>query len=219
MESTLGSARGLIALLLAASWLGCASSGPASAPAPVPRADGEALSAQAGSHSGNLQPSVSDKASKAAKTVADGAVTGAKAVGRGAVAVGKATATAYRGVRYGFQTPESEREFGAYPKDYVQLVKRHFFHILHFPEDTRFEIGPPRRGFMNKGLLRGGGIEWQGYIVEVDAEASTGVKLQRISRHYAVRIRDGGVIEAHRDVRMLRTLEADSVPAKVKPGR
>lgn len=145
-----------------------------------------------------------------------GVIEGSKAMGvamkDGAVAFGKGMGTAYQGVRHGFQEPTEEAAFGPFPKRYVNNVKKHFFRVLRYPDDTRFVLGRPQRGYMNKGLLRGGGVAWQGWLVDVEVETVQGLTRHRAGRRYVVRMRNNEIIEVHKDDTLLRRVEQH--PAK-----
>ena len=145
-----------------------------------------------------------------------GVIEGSKAVGiamkDGAVAFGRGMSTAYRGVRHGFQAPADEAAYGPFPKHYVDNVKKHFFRVLRYPDDTRFVLGRPLRGFMNQGLLRGGGVAWQGWLVDVEVETVQSLTKHRAGRRYVVRLRDDEIIEVHKDDTLLRRVE--QYPAK-----
>ncbi len=145
-----------------------------------------------------------------------GVIEGSKAVGRavanGAVAFGRGMGTAYQGVRSGFQEPPADAAFGSYPKGYVDLVKKHFFRVLRYQDDTRFTFGRPQQGYMNKGLFRGGGVAWQGWLLDVDVETVQGLTKHRAGRSYVVRIRDGEIIEVHQNSALLGRVE--QAPAK-----
>lgn len=144
--------------------------------------------------------------------VVDGSKAAGVAIKNGAVGFGKGMATAYKGVRHGFAEPEAEQAFGPYPKDYVDSVKKHFFRVMRYPDDTRFVLGRPHKGYMNKGLLRGGGVAWQGWLVDVHVETVQGLTKHRAARRYVVRIRSNEIIEVHKDSTLLRRVE--QVPAK-----
>jgi hypothetical protein len=145
-----------------------------------------------------------------------GVIEGSKAVGNamknGAIAFGKGMGTAYEGVRNGFQEPEDEAAFGPYPKGYVDAVRKHFFRVMRYPDDTRFVLGRPEKGFMNRGLLRGGGVAWQGWLVDVDVETVQLLTKHRAARRYVVRVHSGEIIEVHKDATLLRRVEQH--PAK-----
>jgi hypothetical protein len=196
----------LAAVLLATLSGGCATEAPPSAPA----------ASQADAAAAPEPEAWKQQASEVATTVGSGVRTGAKAVGRGAVAVGKATATAYQGVTQGFQEPERAAAYGRFPKDYARIVRRHFVRILDYPEDARFRIGKPVKGYMNRGLLLGGGVAWQGYLVDVEVDARWGIARQWETHQYVVRIRDGEVVEAHRDPGMLRRVADESTRGTAK---
>ena len=147
-----------------------------------------------------------------------GVIEGSKAVGRavanGAVAFREGMGTAYRGVRHGFQEPSDDAAFGPHPRGYVDLVKKHFFRVLRYPDDTRFRFARPQKGYMNKGLFRGGGVAWQGWLVDVDVETVQSLTKHRAGRSYVVRIRDGEIIEVHQDSTLLRRLEQEPARAR-----
>jgi len=140
------------------------------------------------------------RAERAADAVGRGMVTGAKAVGSGASAVGRGLATAYRGVRDGFEEVDKRGDFGPYPENYPALVRHHLVRFEGFGEDTSFRFERPEPGYLNAGLLRGGKVEWQGWLVDVEMPGKPG---QPPKQRY-VRIRDGMVVDVHRTDRMLR---------------
>ncbi len=67
---------------------------------------------------------------------------------------------------------------------------------------------------MNKGIFRGGGVAWQGWLVDVDVETVQSLTKHRAGRSYVVRIRDGEIIEVHQDSTLLRRLE--QAPARAR---
>lgn len=138
----------------------------------------------------------------------------AHAMKSGAGAVGRGMGTAYRGVRSGFAAPDGEAEFGPYPADYVTALKRYFVLALRYPQDTSFRFGRPERGYLNQGLFRGGGIAWQGWLVDVQVETRQRLTGHRASRSYIARMRDGEVVDVHADGALLRRVEPrDPLPA------
>jgi len=146
-----------------------------------------------------------------------GAVEASKAVGRGmkdgAQAFGRGMGQAYQGVRHGFQAPEDQARYGSYPESYVDLVKKHFFRVMRYPESTRFSFGQPSRGYMNKGLFRGGGVAWQGWLVDVQVETVQKLTRHRAGRTYVVRVREGEIIEVHENDTLLQRVA--ETPARV----
>lgn len=117
----------------------------------------------------------------------------ASATTRGAVAVGDSIGTAYRGVSKGFEDP-ADKAYGPYPHNYVATIRKHMLRFEDVPEDASFEFGKPVRSYLNKGLLRGGDIEWQGWIVDVSIETTTAFG-QPHTEEYVVRMNDGDVVE------------------------
>jgi hypothetical protein len=120
-----------------------------------------------------------------AGAVADGA-------GRGAEAMGDSLGTAYQGVRDGFEEPAADA-YGPYPERYASRIKHHMQRFEGVPEDASFQFGRPVKAYTNKGILAGGQIEWQGYVVDVQVE--TRRFGQKRSKDYVVRMRDDLVIE------------------------
>jgi len=114
---------------------------------------------------------------------------------RGAEAVGESLGTAYRGVRDGYEEPGADG-YGPYPKGYAELIRRHMLRFEGVPGDASFEFRKPEQGYLNDGILVGGKIEWQGWLVDVEVEtkAFTG---QKRTKAYVVRMRDGEVVEVH----------------------
>jgi len=125
-----------------------------------------------------------------------GARTVASATARGAEAVGDSLGTAYDGVTNGFEDPE-HGAFGPYPKDYVRTVRNHMQRFENVPDTASFSFGQPERGYLNKGLLRGGKVEWQGWVVTIKIETATAFGQPQIDE-YVVRMNDGEVVEVLR---------------------
>lgn len=127
--------------------------------------------------------------------VGSGAKAVAKGAARGAKAVGHSLAEAYHGVTTGFEEPTGEATFGRYPKHYAGEIRKHFERFLGVSPKASYEFGRPVKGYINEGILLGGEIAWQGYLVDVEIETRS---LIQTTRHgYVVRMRDGEVIEVH----------------------
>ncbi len=114
---------------------------------------------------------------------------------RAGEAVGESMSTAYQGVRDGFEDPD-QTNFGPYPKRYVSTIKRHMLRFEGVPDDANFQFGRPEKGFMNRGILAGGKIAWQGYLVDLNVETTTFAGQTR-TKGYIVRMKDGEVVEVH----------------------
>ena len=119
--------------------------------------------------------------------------TVANATARGAGAVGDSLGTAYKGVTTGFEDPANSA-YGPYPKDYVHTIRKHMMRFADVPETASFRFGKPERSYLNKGLLRGGEVEWQGWVVDVAIETTTAFG-QPHTDEYVVRMNDGDVVE------------------------
>ena len=132
----------------------------------------------------------------------------ATAMKNGAGAAARASGVAWRGVRTGFAEPEEGSQYGPYPKRYVALVRRHFHRVMGYPEDTSFQISKPVQGWMNKGLFQGGGVAWQGWLVEVRVETVMDLTKHRAEREYVVRLRDDDVVDVHADDALLKRVAA-----------
>jgi len=125
--------------------------------------------------------------------VAQGGKKVASATARGAVAVGNSVGTAYRGVTNGFEDP-ADKAYGPFPHNYVTVIRKHMLRFQGVDPSASFKFGKPVRSYLNKGLLRGGDIEWQGWIVDVSIETTTAFG-QPHSDEYVVRMNDGDVVE------------------------
>ena len=117
----------------------------------------------------------------------------ASATVSGAEAVGDSVGTAYHGVKQGFQPPD-DKGYGPYPKDYVNKIRRHMLHFGDVDKSASFTFGKPERSYLNKGLLLGGEIEWQGWVVDVAIQTTTRFGQPQVDQ-YVVRMNDGDVIE------------------------
>ena len=94
-----------------------------------------------------------------------------------------------------YETPRANANFGPLPKNYDNALKRYFQTQLEYAAESRFEIGPPRRAFMNDGWVMGGDITWLGYLVDVKVQSVQ--KGFRRSESYIVRIRDNSIVDVH----------------------
>ena len=113
----------------------------------------------------------------------------------GAVVVGESIGTAYTGIRDGFEEP-SEDAWGKPPARYPERIRKHMIRFEGVPEKASFKFGQPERGYMNAGILAGGEVEWQGWLVDVEVETTTFAGQKR-TKAYIVRMRDGEVEEVH----------------------
>jgi hypothetical protein len=145
--------------------------------------------------------------------VAEGTGKVAAATARGAKAVGRSVGTAYRGVTDGFEDPAS-KAYGPSPKNYVAVIKKHMLRFEEIDPTAGFEFGQPVRAYLNKGLLRGGDIEWQGWIVDVQIKTVTAFGQPHVDE-YVVRMTNGEVVEVMeaRYAGALKRVEPKTVPA------
>jgi hypothetical protein len=118
--------------------------------------------------------------------VKDGAAAGASAVG-------ESIGTAYKGVRDGFEEP-NPNGYGPYPKGYAAAIRRHMLRFEGVPEEATFQFGKPERAWINDGILAGGEIEWQGWVVDLEIGTKSFAGQLR-TRGYVVRMTDGEVEE------------------------
>jgi hypothetical protein len=147
--------------------------------------------------------------------IRDGTQKVASATVRGAEVVRESVDTAYHGVKNGYAEPENQA-YGAYPRDYVRAVEKHMRRFEGVDESASFEFGKPVRAYYTKGLLRGGAVDWQGWVVDVEIETRTLFGQPRVVP-YVVRMKDGEILEvlekAHAGA-LIRVSEAPvSVPA------
>jgi hypothetical protein len=128
----------------------------------------------------------------------------------GAVVVGDSIGTAYTGIREGFEEPAPDA-WGKPPARYPERIRKHMIRFEGVSEKASFKFGSPERGYMNAGILAGGEVEWQGWLVDVEIETPTFAGQKR-SKAYVVRMRDGEVEEVHdaRYAHALRRVEPAS---------
>jgi hypothetical protein len=139
---------------------------------------------------------------------------------RGARAVGRSIGTAYRGVSQGFQDPADAAAYGPYPDDYVSVIRKHMLRFEGVDERASFEFGQPVRSYLNKGLLRGGEVEWQGWIVDVSIRTTSAFG-QPQTEAFVVRLSHGDVVEVLEAAYAgaLRRVTDAAPPAAASPDR
>ncbi len=133
-----------------------------------------------------------------ATSLADGA-------SRGAGAVGESLTVAAKGVAKGFDDPDAQA-WGRYPEEYPRLIQTHLLRFEGLPVKASLRFGRPVKGYMNEGLFQGGGIAWQGYLVDVTVAIPSRFEGRQRELNYTVRMRDGEVIEVH-DARYTSALQ------------
>jgi hypothetical protein len=144
-----------------------------------------------------------------AENFADGA-------SRGAGAVGETLTVAAKGVAKGFDDPDAEA-WGAYPKEYPRIIQTHLRRFEGLPKNASLRFGRPVKGYMNQGLFQGGGIAWQGYLVDVMVAVPSRFEGQEKELSYTIRMRDGEVIEVH-DARYASALRREEAEHEPGPG-
>jgi hypothetical protein len=130
-------------------------------------------------------------------TVKQTAARTAKVTARSTAAASEAMGVAYHGVKNGFEDPDAAA-YGAYPRDFATAIRKHMQHFLGVPAHASFQFGKPEKGYLNKGLLLGGAVAWQGYLVEVRVVEEAVFESQVEPDAYVVRMRDGDVVEVMR---------------------
>jgi hypothetical protein len=154
-----------------------------------------------------------------ATDVRDGSKVVAGATVRGAEAVGDSVGTAYRGVRGGFAPPD-DAAYGPGPRDYVAAIRRHMLRFEGVSKTASFTFGKPVKAYLNKGLLRGGEVEWQGWLVDLSIETKTPFGQPQVDQ-YVVSMKDGEIVEvmegAHAGA--FHRLSDDAAPAPAAPRR
>ena len=102
--------------------------------------------------------------------------------------------TAVSGVREGFEAPDPNG-YGRFPDGYARSIRHHLQHFEGVSKDASFQFGRPEKGYLNAGILAGGAITWQGYLVEVSIREEVRFESQARPDRYVVRMRDGMVVE------------------------
>jgi hypothetical protein len=115
---------------------------------------------------------------------------------QGAGAVGESLTVAAKGVAKGFDDPDAEA-WGGYPNEYPKRIQTHLYRFEGLPKNASLRFGRPMKGYMNQGLFQGGGIAWQGYLINVVVAIPSRFEGQQKEVTYTVRMRDGEVIEIH----------------------
>ena len=151
--------------------------------------------------------------------VREGSHKAAEVTARGAEAVGESVGTAYHGVREGFSEPDSQG-YGPGPRDYVAAIRRHMLRFERVSATASFSFGKPVRAYLNKGLLRGGEVEWQGWLVDLAIETKTPFGQPQVNQ-YVVSMKDGEIVEviesAHAGA--FRRVSEDPAPVPAAPRR
>ena len=148
--------------------------------------------------------------------VATATVRGAEVT---AEAVNDSARTAYRGVKNGFAPPDQDA-YGASPRDYVNAIRKHMLRYEGVKKTASFQFGKPVRAYLNKGLMRGGDVEWQGWVVDVDVETKTALGQPDVDR-YVVRVKDDEIVEVieREHATALRRVSEDPLPAPASHSR
>lgn len=95
-----------------------------------------------------------------------------------------------------YETPRLDAHYGDFPAGYQELVRRGISNQFHYPPEARFEIGKPRKVYLNEGIFLGGRVVWLGYAVDARVQA-----IERGFRRdvrYVVRLRNDEVVEIHK---------------------
>jgi hypothetical protein len=135
---------------------------------------------------GKWKAELSQSTQKAASATVRGAEVTAEVVG-------DSVGTAYRGVKNGFAPPEDDA-YGSYPRDYVNAIRKHLQRFEGVKQTASFQFGEPVRAYLNKGLLRGGEVEWQGWVVDVQVETKTALGQPEVNE-YVVTMKDDDIVE------------------------
>jgi hypothetical protein len=122
--------------------------------------------------------------------VASATVRGAEVT---AEVVGESMGTAYRGMKTGYAQPD-QGAYGPRPGNYVIDIRRHMLRFEGVKATASFQFGQPVRAYLNKGLMRGGDVEWQGWVVDVEIQTKTALGQPDVAR-YVVRMKDGEIVE------------------------
>ena len=148
--------------------------------------------------------------------VASATVRGAEAT---AEVVGDSMDTAYRGVKQGYAPPDPGA-YGPRPRDYVNEVRKYMLRFEGVESTASFQFGQPVRAYLNKGLMRGGDVEWQGWLVDVETQSKTALGQPDVAR-YVVRMKDGEIVEVidREYASVFRRVPEDPPPAPAAPRR
>ena len=148
--------------------------------------------------------------------VASATVRGAEVT---AEVVGESMGTAYRGMKNGYAPPDQDA-YGPRPRDYVNQIRRHMLRFEGVKATASFQIGQPVRAYLNKGLMRGGDVEWQGWLVDVEIQTKTALGQPDVG-HYVVSMKDGEIVEVMEKeyASAFQRVPADPPPVPAAPRR
>ncbi len=125
--------------------------------------------------------------------VRDGTGRVAAVTARSAEAIGDSVGTAYRGVKQGYEEPESQA-YGPAPRNYASAIRKHMLQFERVSRTASFSFGQPVKGYLNEGLLRGGEVEWQGWLVDLQIASRTRLGQPEVDE-YVVSMKDGEIVE------------------------
>lgn len=80
-------------------------------------------------------------------------------------------ATVLTGCAGAFKKPDPAADYGLPPLNYEQATKDYFHEILKDPYSAKYRFEAPQKAYMNTGLAYGGGVKWQGWLVDVRINA------------------------------------------------
>lgn len=81
-------------------------------------------------------------------------------------------AATFAGCAGQFKSPHPSADYGLPPKNYEAAIRAHFDQVLKDPESVRFRFNsPPRRAYVNAGLIYGGDVQWLGYMMDIEVNA------------------------------------------------
>jgi len=129
-----------------------------------------------------------------AEGVRETAGQAAELTAKGARKTGRAVATAVTGVRKGFDEPDPGA-YGPFPEGFARRIQSHMRHFGGASKKASFQFSKPGRGYLNAGLLAGGGVSWQGWLVEVTVQEDSLFASQARPRSFVVRMSEGEVVE------------------------
>lgn len=70
-----------------------------------------------------------------------------------------------------FKKPDQNADYGITPTNIREQVTTHFSQILKDPDSAKYNIGKPRKTYVNQGLIYGGTVAFTAYMVPVEVNA------------------------------------------------
>ena len=86
-------------------------------------------------------------------------------------------------------------KYGYPPKDYQMTIRNYFANKLKRASTAQYSFSKPQRAYKKKGFAYGGGIEWEGWLVDVSIATSNRMGRMLTPKPHMVLFKDSMIIE------------------------